>query len=74
MTSINKERSVLIIQFLRSVTEVNERSSSSINEGLDNYFKNKMLKKSHEDAEQVSETALNELSDYFSCLKESFKA
>ena len=74
MTSINKKRSVLIIQFLRSVIKINERFSPSINESLDNYFKNRMLKKSHENAEQVSKTALNELSDYFSYLKEFFRA
>ena len=74
MASIDKERSVPIIQFLRSVAEVDERPSPSIDEGLDNYFENRVLGKSHGDAEQVSETALDELSDYFSCLKESSRA
>jgi len=53
VTSIDKERSVSIIQFLRSVAEIDESSSSSMNENLDDYFETKVLAKSHEDAEQV---------------------
>ncbi len=74
VTSIDKERSVSIIQFLRSVAEVDESSSSSMNEGLDDYFETRVLAKSHEDAEQVSDAVLDELSDEFSCLKESSEA
>lgn len=74
MTSINKERSVSIIQFLRSVAEIDESPSSSMNEGLNDYFETRMLAKSHEDAEQVSDAVLDELSDEFFCLKESFEA
>jgi len=72
--SINKERSVSIIQFLQSVAEIDESSSSSMNENLDDYFEIKMLAKSHEDAEQVSDAVLDELSDEFFCLKESCEA
>ncbi len=72
--SIDKERSVSIIQFLRSVAEIDESSSSSMNESLDDYFEIKVLAKNHEDAEQVSDAVLDELSDEFFCLKESFEA
>ena len=74
VTSIDKERSVSIIQFLRSVAEIDESSSSSMNENLDDYFEIKVLAKSHEDAEQVSNAVLDELSNEFSCLKESCEA
>jgi len=74
VTSIDKEKSVSTIQFLRSVAEIDESSSSSMNENLDDYFETKVLAKSHEDAGQVSDAVLDELSDEFFCLKESFKA
>ena len=45
-----------------------------MNESLDDYFEIKVLAKSHEDAEQVSDAVLDELSDEFFCLKESFEA
>jgi len=74
VTSIDKERSVSIIQFLRSVAEIDESSSSSMNESLNDYFETRVLTKSHEDAEQVSDAVFDELSDEFFCLKESFEA
>ncbi len=74
VTSINKERSVSIIQFLRSVAEIDESSSLSMNENLDDYFEIKVLAKSHEDAEQVSDAVLDKLSNEFFCLKESCEA
>ncbi len=69
-----KERSVSIIQFLQSVAKIDESSSSSMNENLDDYFETKVLAKSYEDAEQVSDAVLNEFSDEFFCLKEFFEA
>jgi len=74
MMSINRERSVSIIQFLRSVAKIDESSSSSMNENLDDYFETKVLAKSYEDAEQVSDAVLDEFSDEFFCLKEFFEA
>jgi len=71
---MDKERSVPITQFLRSVAEVDESPPPSMDEGLDDYFKNRVLAKSHKDAEQVSDAVLDELSDEFSCLKESSNA
>ena len=71
--SINEERSVSIKQFLRSVINVNE-SSLSMNKNLKDYFAIKMLEKSHDDAKQISDAVLNELSNEFFCLRESFKA
>jgi len=59
---------------LRSVAKIDESSSSSMNEGLDDYFETRVLTKSHEDAEQVSDAVFDELSDEFFCLKESFEA
>ncbi len=41
---------------------------------LDDYFETRVLAKSHEDAEQVSDAVFDELSDKFFCLKESFEA
>ncbi len=74
VASIDKERSVPIIQFLRSVAEVDESPPPSMDEGLDDYFETRVLAKSHEDAEQVSDAVLDELSDEFSCLNESSEA
>ena len=45
-----------------------------MDEGLDDYFKTRVLAKSHDDAEQVSDAVLDELSNEFSCLKESSNA
>jgi ubiquitin C-terminal hydrolase len=73
VTSIDKERFVSIIQFLQSVAEIDESSSSSMNESLNDYFETRVLAKNHEDAEQVSDAVLDELSDEFFCLKESFE-
>ncbi len=59
---------------MRSVAEIDESSSSSMNKSLDDYFETRVLAKSHEDAEQVSDAVFDELSDEFFCLKESFEA
>lgn len=62
--SIGKERSIPIKRFLRSVAEVDESPPPSVDEGLDEYFEDRVLGKSHQDAEQVSDAVFDNLSDH----------